>query len=177
MAIVSLQAFESKSTVNVVVESPRGSTVKLKYDEKHDVIQLSRPLIDGLAFPFDWGFVPGTRAEDGDPVDALVFWSRASFPGVVIACRLIAVLNVEQNSKTRPGTRERNDRLVAVPVKAPALASLADVSDIEPLVRQELESFLIAASAFENKDLTFLGWEPAAAAYARVNAAISSPRP
>jgi inorganic pyrophosphatase len=165
MPIATLPAFKHDGSVNIVVESPRGSTIKLKHDAELDVFTLSRPLIDGLVFPFDWGFVPATRGPDGDPIDAFVMWDRSSYPGAVIACRLIGVLGVEQNSRATPGTRERNDRVVAVPVKAPRLSGLADVSDIDTRARQEIESFLIAATAFEEKALRFTGWSGSSHAY------------
>jgi len=67
-----------------MVESPRGSSVKFKYDPDDDVMVLSRPLPAGLAYPYDWGFVPSTRAADGDPLDAVIVWDGTSYPGVVV---------------------------------------------------------------------------------------------
>ena len=174
MSLATLPAFGSDGSVHVVVESPRGSTVKLKYDADLNAFTLSRPLIDGLSYPFDWGFVPSTRASDGDPLDAMILWDRGSFPGTVIACRLIGLLAVEQNSKQRPGTRERNDRVVAVPLKAPKFNALTQVRDVESRVREELEAFFTAAAAFEGKDLQFLQWAGAAAAYDLVKASLLS---
>src|SRR5581483_2210587 len=109
-----------------MVESPRGSAVKFKYDPDDRVITLSRPLPAGLAFPFDWGFIPDTHAADGDPLDAFILWDGASYPGIVIPCRALGVLNVEQ---TNPETRkkERNDRIAALPLKAPPQADMDSV--------------------------------------------------
>ena len=79
-----LRAFNDDDDFNMVVETPRGSTVKLRYEPKTKVFTVSRALSLGLSYPFDWGFIPGTKAEDGDPVDALAIHDSATFPGVVL---------------------------------------------------------------------------------------------
>jgi inorganic pyrophosphatase len=170
MNFLTIPAFDSTNAVHVVVESPRGSTVKLKYDPDLEAFTISRPLPEGLVYPYDWGFVPSTRASDGDPLDVMVLWDRPSFPGVVLACRLIGVLAVEQNSKQRTGQRERNDRLIAMPLDAPRYASIQGVDDLPARVRAEIEAFFVASTAFERKDLTFGGWSGASAAFDLVKA-------
>lgn len=172
MSLTTLSAFGPEGSVHVVVESPRGSTVKLKYDPDLNAFTLARPLLEGLAYPFDWGFVPSTRAADGDPLDAMILWDRTTFPGVVIPCRLIGVLAVEQNSKQNPGTRERNDRVVGVPLNAPRYHALKEVRDVESRLREELEAFFTGSVAFEGKDLKLLQWAGASAAYDLVKASI-----
>lgn len=84
--------------MNVIVESPKGASIKLKYDVSTGVMTVSRPLQAGLTYPFDWGFIPGTRGADGDPLDAMVLWDSASYPGVLIPSRLIGMLCVEQTN-------------------------------------------------------------------------------
>src|SRR5215831_9609370 len=96
--LLELPAFVGVDTFHVVVESPRGADVKLKYSPKLQVFTISRPLPLGMVYPFDWGFVPSTAAEDGDPVDAAVLWDVSTFPGVVIECRALALVQIEQNS-------------------------------------------------------------------------------
>ena len=73
---------------------------------------LSKSLLTGLTYPHDWGFVPSTKADDGDPIDIMLMHDAATFPGIVLACRVIGILQIEQKSK---GKTERNDRLFAVP--------------------------------------------------------------
>ncbi len=149
---------DAQGAVRVVVESPRGAVLKLKYDLDLGVMTLSRPLPLGLAYPYDWGFVPGTRAADGDPVDALVYWDVPSAPGVVIPCRALGVLALEQDAKG--GGRERNDRILAVPLVHPRGAALRTFADLDARVREEIEHFFTSSVFFEPKDPRVLGWQP-----------------
>ena len=148
---------------HVVVESPRGSTVKLKYEPQLGAFTLSRPLVRGLRYPFDWGFVPSTQAADGDPLDAMVYWHQTTYPGVVLPCRALGVLKVEQKKSSGRG-RERNDRLLVVPTVSPRAEVLQDIEDLSPREREELEHFFVAAVTFANKELRLLGWEGAQSA-------------
>src|SRR5581483_5458953 len=149
--LTMLPALRDDGSVNVVVESPRGSAVKFKYDPEIERFVLSRPLPAGLVYPHDWGFVPSTRASDGDPLDALIAWDGASYPGIVIPCRLIGVLEVEQtNAKSH--ARERNDRIIALPLKAPRQDDIHSVFDFSDRWRSELERFFVNAVAFERKE-------------------------
>ena len=157
MDLHELPAFVRGETFRVVVESPRGAGVKLKFDTELGVMSVSRPLTLGLAYPFDWGFVPGTKASDGDPIDAFLLWDTASFPGVVVPCRAIGVVNVDQRKKKGTG-RERNDRIVAVPLKAPRMDHVRNSRDLPTRQRRELEEFFRQVTTFENKDIRILGW-------------------
>ena len=157
--LLMIPAFATPDTIHVVVESPRGSHLKLKYDPHWEAMGISRPLPVGLAFPFDWGFVPSTRGPDGDPVDAFVMWDVASFPGVVVECRLLGVLKVEQNAGNFDRSRRvRNDRILALPIGARRESGWSKVDDIPQRLRDECVAFTVAASALEGKDVTVLGW-------------------
>ena len=134
----------------------------MKYDADLGAISVSRPLPLGVAFPYDWGFVPSTRAEDGDPVDALLLWDVASFPGVVVQSRALAVVQVEQNRADGHG-RTRNDRILAVPIEARREGGLV-LESIPDRIRREIEQFFLAATALEGKNVTVLGWAGADAA-------------
>jgi inorganic pyrophosphatase len=142
---------------HVVVESPRDSCAKIKFDPELRVFKFSRPLPNGLRYPYDWGFIPGTIAPDGDPLDAMVFSDLATFPGVVIECRALGVIRLEQNRKKSSG-RERNDRLIAIPAKMPRYDSFRKATDLPLRWRQELEEFFLAATRFEKKEAKILGW-------------------
>ncbi len=154
--LAALPARDAQGAVRVVVEAPRGSTVKLKYDPGLRVMTVSRPLPLGLAYPYDWGFVPGTRAQDGDPLDALVYWDVKSYPGVVVPCRPIAVVRLEQDSKTNG--RVRNDRILAVPVKHARGDVITSPDDLPPRVRDEIAQFFLSTIFFQPKNPKLLGW-------------------
>ncbi|WP_242345392.1 inorganic diphosphatase [Anaeromyxobacter terrae] len=142
---------------HVVVEAPRGATLKLKHDPALDVMIGHRPLPLGFAYPYDWGFVPGTKASDGDPVDALVYWDVSSYPGVVVRCRALGVLALEQDAKR--GGRERNDRILALPLVHSRGAALRTHADLDRRVLEEIEHFFTSSVFFEPKNPRILGWQ------------------
>jgi len=153
---MSLPASPADGVLNVVVESPAGSTSKIKWDLELESFALSRPLPLGMAYPHDWGFVPGTHAEDGDPVDALVLSEGTTFPGLVIPCRPIGVVRLEQNRKQGAG-RERNDRIIAVAASSHR-HPLRSAAELGPRVREELVRFFLNVVFFEDKAPSLLGW-------------------
>jgi hypothetical protein len=110
--LTKLPTLADKTHVYAVVETPRGSRAKLKFDPKIGAFTLSKPLLAGLTYPYDWGFIPSTKAPDGDPLDVLIIHEAATYPGLVLACKVIGILEVEQKKK---GKVERNDRIFAVP--------------------------------------------------------------
>jgi inorganic pyrophosphatase len=154
--LLRLPTYSEDGAIHVVVESPRGSRVKLKYQPKLQVFGLSRPLILGLRYPFDWGFIPSTRGPDGDPVDAMVLSEAPTFPGVTFACRVLGALAVTQKGA---GGRVRNDRLMVVPVNAPRTDGVVDARQLHERVRRELEQFFLAAVALTDKEVQLQGWE------------------
>jgi len=165
--------FGKDGAVNVVVETPRGADVKYKHDPETGCTTVSRALPAGIRYPFDWGFIPSTRAPDGDPIDAMIVWECATYPGVVVPCRLIGVLQVEQTDRAS-GRRQRNDRLFAVPVKAPRLDDVRTIFDVPERTRAELEQFFLAVVAFEGKALALLGFAGPAEATAALQTSLGS---
>ena len=126
------------------------------YVPKLETFSLTKSLLSGLTYPHDWGFVPSTKADDGDPLDIMVIHDAATFPGMVITCRVIGILQIEQKSKKKS---ERNDRLFAVPRRSHSERSLKDVADLSKPIREELEKFFIATDEFKDKKLNILGWK------------------
>ena len=166
---VHLPPFTDDGDVLVVVETPRGSRAKFAYDPGLRSFILSKSLLTGLSYPHDWGFVPSTKADDGDPIDIMIIHDAATFPGLVMACRVIGILQIEQKNKNK---HERNDRLFAVPRRSHSELGLRDARDLSKPIQQELEKFFIATDELESKTLKIIGWKgPKAAVKAIKDAA------
>lgn len=150
-----LKARTKDGSIRVVVEVPRGSRAKLKYDPELKAFVYSRPLVLGVEYPYDWGFVPSTLAPDGDPLDAMVVHDAITHPGVVIECIVVGAVLVTQKKKKNGGKRERNDRLIVVPSYEPRID---DVRKLPKRVRDELEQFFVTAVLFEDKGVKIEGW-------------------
>ena len=137
--------------INVVVDTPKGCRNKYKLDEQNGQWRLSKVLPQGMYFPYDFGFIPSTHGEDGDPLDVLLFADEPAFPGCVVPARLIGVLEAEQ---TENGRTVRNDRLVAV-VETPY--NPAEVHSLEDVSRQrldEVEHFFVSYNRMEGRQFT-----------------------
>src|SRR5262245_55554525 len=150
-----LPTWADDTHVHAVVETPRGSRAKLEFDPKLGAFTLAKPLLAGLTYPYDWGFIPSTRAQDGDPLDVLIIHDAATYPGLVLRCKPIGVLEVVQSSK---GKKERNDRVFIVPDRSPFEGDLQDMRRLPARAIEELEKFFEATDALESKKLQFLGW-------------------
>lgn len=164
-----LPPFDEQHNLRVVVETPRGANIKIKFDENLGCFSLSRILPLGVAYPYDFGFVPQTLAQDGDPLDVMVLIDAVTYPGVVISCRPLGALQVEER-----GLRGRpNHRLVAVPVKAARKDEVRNFSDLGRRMQQELERFFVMSSSFTSKDPVVRGWVGPDAAGEMVQRAIA----
>jgi inorganic pyrophosphatase len=154
-ALEHLSARERDSgLVRVVVDTPKGSRNKYTYDETLGLYRLSKVLPLGMAFPYDFGFIPSTRAADGDPLDVLVLGEDALFPACLVTVRLVGVLQAEQ---TEEGKTFRNDRLlgaIETPVNRPAIQTL---DDLRPEHLEEIESFFMTYNHLEGRHFMPLG--------------------
>jgi inorganic pyrophosphatase len=151
----ALATYDRAGDFRVVIESPAGSRVKLKYEPELEAFTLSRPLVLGVSYPFDWGFVPGTRAPDGDPLDAMVLLDASTYPGVVITCRPFGVVRVTQ----RKGRgRERNDRVIGIAAESRRFDRVRDARDLPKRIRDEIEQFFLSAVLLEGKGVKLEGW-------------------
>lgn len=139
--------------LNVVVDTPKGSRNKYKYDAKTHIWRLSKVLPLGASFPFDFGFIPSTKGEDGDPLDVLVLTEEPAFVGCVLPALLIGVLEAEQ---TENGETIRNDRLVAViqtPRNPPVVHSLHELDEMR---LEEIEHFFSSYNEMEGREFKAL---------------------
>jgi inorganic pyrophosphatase len=169
--LMNLPPIAEDGDVYVVVETPRGSRAKFDYDPKLKTFTLSKSLLMGLTYPHDWGFVPSTKADDGDPIDIMVVHDATTFPGIILSCRVIGILQVEQKGK---GKAERNDRLFAVPRDSHSEQALKDVRELSKPIQQELEKFFKATDELEDKKLNIIGWKGPKAAVQAIKEAAKS---
>lgn len=144
---------EGRDTVRVVIETSRGSRNKYHYDPDHGVFTLKKILPEGHVFPFDFGFIPQTRGEDGDPLDVLVMMDAPAFAGCVVECRLIGVLQARQ---TRDARMVRNDRFIAVADGSIAFRRYRDIGDIEPDLVDQIRHFFVSYNEMEGKQFEVL---------------------
>lgn len=147
----------------VVIETPKGSSEKYDFDPVTRFFVLSKILPAGMVFPYDVGFIHGSRGEDGDPLDVLVISEFTSFPGCLIKCRLLGAIKAEQ--KERDGTAVRSDRYIAVPVVSKAFKGV-DVVSTQTI--REIEAFFMAYHAQDGKQFSPLGYIEAAPAYEQI---------
>ena len=168
-----LPPFDDDGRLNAVVDTPRGSRAKYRYDERRGVFTVAHLLAAGHAMPCEFAFVPGTRGGDGDPLDALVLFDDATFPGCLLPARPLGVLRAEQDDGE--GGTERNDRIVAAAADAHLYRDLQALDDVPGGLLAELEHFLVSYNAARGRRFTLLGRGDAAAARRLVRAHASAP--
>jgi inorganic pyrophosphatase len=128
-----------------VIEATQGTRHKLKYKPEWRAFVLSGVLPLGLSFPYDFGFLPSTLGDDGDPLDVLVLADEAMPPGTVAPCRLVGVIEAEQQNEGEDA--ERNDRLLAVAAKSHRYGECRELRDIASGVLGEIEHFFVVYNA------------------------------
>jgi inorganic pyrophosphatase len=134
-----LPPFDEAHRALVVIETVKGSQNKLKYEPRYGTFRLTQVLPAGMAFPYDFGFLPGTRAPDGDPADVLVLMDTPVVAGCIVPCRLIGVIEAEQRA---PGKRwTRNDRILAVADCSVTQSDVTSISDLNPTLLEQIEAF------------------------------------
>jgi inorganic pyrophosphatase len=145
---------DDKKMLRVVIETPKGSRNKFAFDPKQHIFELKKVLPSGMAFPYDFGFVPSTKADDGDPVDVLVLMDEPAFPGCVLTCRPIGVIEGEQGEKKK---KERNDRIIAVEQDAHSWSDVKTIDDLDKKFGRELEEFFVNYHRLSGQKYRVLG--------------------
>ena len=141
--------------ITVVVETPRASHNKYKYDPDCRALRLGAVVGEGLAFPYDFGFIPSTVGDDGDPLDVLLFLDHGVPPSTVVIARLIGVLEVRQRLE-KERKWQRNDRFFAVATHAHSHQHLKTLADLRPHLVEEIESFFTHYAGLNGKQLEVL---------------------
>ncbi|MBI4496141.1 MAG: inorganic diphosphatase [Deltaproteobacteria bacterium] len=138
--------------VYVVVEIPRGGRNRYEYDAKKDFFRLDRVLYSAVHYPADYGFVPATLAEDGDPIDILVMTSEPSFPGCLLEARPVGLLRMEDE-------KGKDEKILAVALADPHYAEVFDLAHVPPHFLREVEHFFLIYKELEGKKVRSFGWE------------------
>jgi len=130
---------KAKRECQAVIETPKGRRNKFKYKPDSGLFALSHLLPEGFSFPFEFGFIPSTAAEDGDPLDIIVLMDEAAHVGCLLDVRLIGVFRVVQ---TEEGKQSQNDRLLAVAVQSFGFREVKSISDLQEQLVQQISEFL-----------------------------------
>ena len=144
---------KDKMSINAIIETPKGCAAKYDYDEEMQMFKLKKLLPKGMSFPFHFGFIPHTKAEDGDPLDVLVLLDELSWPGCVIECKIIGVMEATEteNNKTN-----RNDRLIATAVASEKYNKIKDLSSMDDYLEKEIENFFNTYNNLEKKEFKII---------------------
>jgi inorganic pyrophosphatase len=169
--LTALAPWTDEDELTVVIETPKGSRNKFALDEERGVFALTKVLPAGMSFPYDFGFVPATVAGDGDPLDVLVLMDAPAFPGCVVTCRLIGVIEGET---TEARKRQRNDRVIAAEANTHSFATVRNLKDLGQEFLSELEAFFVNYHQLSKHEFRVLGSRGPRVARDRVNEAIKS---
>jgi inorganic pyrophosphatase len=142
--------------ITVIIETPKGSRNKYAFDKDARVFGLKKVLPAGMNFPYDFGFLPSTLADDGDPTDLLVLMDEPAFPGCVLKCRIVGIIQGEQSAEKKT---ERNDRIIAIEQDNHSYASVKHVDDFGKEFVRELEDFFVNYHKLIGKEYKILGWK------------------
>jgi inorganic pyrophosphatase len=153
------------STCRAIVECPKGSSIKYTYDPQAQAFEMKRVLPDGMCFPLDFGFVPSTKAEDGDPLDILVVNDTPAAVGALLTVRLIGVVEAEQ---TEDGKTVRNDRVLGVAEVSHLFSNIAAPRDLGEAFLKNLTQFWINYGALRGATFKVRAVRDSAAAVAVV---------
>lgn len=148
-------------SVTCVIEVPKGGSLKFEFDEEHEIFRLDRVLHSPLFYPCDYGFIPGTRSDDGDHLDVLVVVTLASFTGAVMEARPVGMLKMTDD-------KGKDYKILAVPKGDPRFRHVYDLPHLSQHILAEIGHFFEIYKSLEKKQVNVEGWEGAESAKAEV---------
>jgi inorganic pyrophosphatase len=152
MDLSRIPAQPKPGLISVLIEIPAGSKNKYEFDKDLQAFALDRVLYSSVQYPYDYGFVPNTLADDGDPLDGMVLMDQPTFPGCVIAARPIGMLEMIDGG-------DRDEKILCVPDKDPRYTHVKSLQDIAPHRLAEIEEFFKTYKNLEKKVTEILGWQ------------------
>jgi inorganic pyrophosphatase len=153
--------------INVLIEIPAGSKNKYEFDKDLNAFALDRVLYSSVQYPYDYGFVPNTLADDGDPLDGMVIMDQPTFPGCVIAARPIGMLEMIDGG-------DRDEKILCVPDKDPRYTHVKSLGDLAAHRLDEITEFFKTYKNLEKKVTQILGWKDVAEVAALVEKCIQA---
>jgi len=168
MRVDNIPVFDGKN-INVIIETPIGSCFKYGYDPVMDVIKVKHQLPKGYFFAFNFGFIPNTLAEDGDPLDVIVYSDEPCVSGTLIECRVVGALIVKQK---KDGRTVHNDRIIAVPAGLKIYDSIKNVGDVGKRVLSEYENFFVAYENYRGVSFKAVRWISSARAVTAIKKSV-----
>ncbi|MCC5640118.1 inorganic diphosphatase [Nostoc sp. CHAB 5844] len=152
MDLSRIPAQPKPGIINVLIEIPGGSKNKYEYDKELQAFALDRVLYSSVRYPYDYGFVPNTLADDGDPLDGIVIIDEPTFPGCIIAARPIGMLEMIDGG-------DRDEKILCVPDKDPRYTHVKSLNDVAPHRLDEIAEFFRTYKNLEKKVTEILGWQ------------------
>src|SRR5438128_46666 len=143
-----------KATCRAIIETPKGCRNKFDYDPETNLFMLGGLLPEGMMFPFDFGFIPSTLGDDGDPLDILVLMDAPAHVGCLIEARIIGVIAAEQ---IEDGKKETNDRLLGVAVHSYDREGLESIDDVSKTLLAQIEEFFVSYNKQRGKRFKITG--------------------
>jgi inorganic pyrophosphatase len=143
----------SDASLHCLVEIPKGSRNKYEWDEELGAIRFDRFLFSSVVYPLDYGMIPETLAEDGDPLDAMVAVSEPTFPGCMIPVKPIALFKMRDEKGI-------DDKVICVPLQDPNWNSFERLEDLPAQLCDEISHFFAVYKTLEQKDVEVEGWFP-----------------
>lgn len=140
--------------LEIIVETAKNSTVKYVWNEQRQILMFKKCMPAGFVFPFNFGMVPGTCAEDDDPLDVLLLMQEPVVPGSFVSVRLIGALKAMQKQEHA----YRNDRLIAVENTCPVFGHYHSATELTEALRKKIEDFFRAYNLVQGKEFTPIGW-------------------